>query len=96
MRLGFKSWAVVAVDMVTFSAVAEFVLPLRFAILVLAPYGGGSGVDAYAGPAHSQCTCAQFGVKIIFMSDSRVRSRTSLSRMEVSLRNEKDTKGQYV
>ena len=30
MRLGFKSWAVVAVDMV---------LLLRFAIIVLAPYG---------------------------------------------------------
>ena len=29
--------------------------------------GWGSGVDAYAGPAHSQCTYVQFGVKIIFI-----------------------------
>ena len=29
--------------------------------------GWGSGVDAYAGPAHSQCTYVQFGVKIILI-----------------------------
>ena len=43
MRLDFKSWDVVAVDMVTFSAVTEMVLLLRFSILVLGPFAVGVG-----------------------------------------------------